>query len=157
MTNRRGQGRKDSEVIEKLDAILDLISSGNERLERLELMIVGSDRRAEKRSQREIGIEKMLTKTMIERMVGLQASLTNAREANEGLITKMIAEIRKAGNESEHEMPPEVDAVLNGIEANIGALAAATAAGTEAVPATVEIPPVVEPPVGGSEGGAQQE
>lgn len=146
---RHGDARREPNEFQKeVLAYLNNIQDGQKELA---LMIGGADRRAENRSKLEIGIEIMNATEMMTRFVALQTKMTDGVAANKSLIEKMTAEIRKAAEASANPIPPEVDAVIASFEANVDALAAATAAGTQAFPADLPIPPVVD--AGGSTAG----
>lgn len=144
---QRGRGRNVENRPPGKPSQLDRIEEG---LGEVASMVGGADQRAENRSDRELGVALIMRTEDIARFVALQKSNTDGVAANAALITKMVEEIRKAGEASQADMPPEVTAALDAFEANTAALAASTAAGTAAFPADLPIPPVVpveEPPV----------
>jgi hypothetical protein len=112
------------------------------KLDDIVSMIGGADRRAENRSILTLGVAVMNTAEMA-RFVATQKGMTDGIAANRSLIERMLAEIRRVGEAGSSPMSPEISAALDGFEANVAALAAATAAGTQAFPADIPIPPVV--------------
>lgn len=149
--NRRGHGRKDEEVHEKLDALLELVSSGNGRMERLE----GKFDSFKHHVKSDVQKERATMTKVTDALARLEASAARDEAADNSaktVLTQISAMLKEAVNTNDdgEALSAKINEIAEGIENRAQSLADAVVANT---PAANPAPA----PTGSSEGGAVEE